>query len=449
LPASEELRAELGRLLRKAQAEHRLPSAAAAVFHGREVVWSDAVGHADVAAGEEASAGHQYRIGSITKTFTAAAVLQLRDAGKLDLDDRLGDHVEEWGQSTPSLRRLLSHLAGLQREPPGEVWETMRLPDRTEFLGGLGRAEQVLDPGARWHYSNLAFALLGEVVERRSGRPYVDHVRERLLEPLGMTRTTWQAAPPVARGYLVEPYTDEVRPERFDVDLAGVAAAGALWSTVADLCRWGAFLSDPDPTVLARETVEEMHAFQAMADRDTWSLGWGLGLMLFRSGDRILAGHNGGMPGHVTYFSYSRKERAGSALFLATSAPSPEVSGLGLELTVRAADAFPAEPEEPWRPATEPPPAELDGVLGRWWSEGYQYVFSFRDGRLRGEHTAAPDWNRRAVFEREAPDLYRAVEGHECGEALRVVRDAQGRVVKLYWATYPFLRQPTAFGAEA
>jgi CubicO group peptidase (beta-lactamase class C family) len=444
LPASEALREQLSRLVRTAQAEERLPSVSAAVFHDGEVVWQEAVGLADAEREEAVTPDHQYRIGSITKTFTAAAVMQLRDAGALELDDPLAKHVVESSHPGPTLRRLLAHVSGLQREIPGEMWETMESPTREQLLATLPDAEQVLPSASHWHYSNLGFALLGEVVARCSGVPYDRYVDERLLEPLGLSRTTWMAAPPAAKGYFVEPYAERVRLERYDVDLRGGAAAGALWSTTADLCRWGAFLAEPDPPVLPAETVEEMHALQVMADPETWRLGWGLGVMLFRRDDRLFAGHDGGMPGHVTSLRYSRKEKVGSVVLMASSAPGPRAAELGTELAVEAAEAFPVAPEL-WRPEDAPPP-ELEGVLGRWWSEGAEFVFRYRRGRLEASPAQAPREQEPAGFAPEGADRFRTVSGRERGEVLRIVRDDRGEVVKIYWATYPFTRAPRPSG---
>src|SRR5206468_12966599 len=109
-------------------------------------------------------------------------------------------------------RRMLAHASGLQREPPGEVWESLAFPTEEELLARLPDAEQVL-PGTAWHYSNLAYALLGQVVARISGKPFRVYVEERLLRPLGLSRTTWGFEPPAARPYFVEPYSDAVRRE--------------------------------------------------------------------------------------------------------------------------------------------------------------------------------------------------------------------------------------------
>ena len=179
------LTAGLERLVRTEQREKRLPSVSAAVLRDGELIWDNAVGVADVDAGHEATPDTQYRIGSITKTFTAAAIMQLRDAGKLDLEDTLDRHVEG-AAHTPTIRRLLSHASGLQRETQDDSWLTLRFAPPDELLETLAQAEFVLPAGARFHYSNLAFALLGIVVERVSGVPYQDYVREHLFEPIGL-----------------------------------------------------------------------------------------------------------------------------------------------------------------------------------------------------------------------------------------------------------------------
>src|SRR6185437_6094618 len=105
--------------------------------------------------------------------------LQLRDEGKLDLDDTLDRHVEGAAHA-PTIRRLLSHTSGMQRETQDDAWLEQRFADVPELLETLDRAQQVLPPGARFHYSNLAFALLGILVERVSGTPYRDYVEQRL-----------------------------------------------------------------------------------------------------------------------------------------------------------------------------------------------------------------------------------------------------------------------------
>lgn len=427
-----------------AAAQHeRLPSVTAAVVRRGEIVWSDAIGLADV-AGVAATPDTQYQIGSITKTFTATAVMQLRDAGALELDDELARFVPEAAHGRPTIRRMLSHLSGLQREPPGDVWETMKPPDMPTLLQELGDAELVLGAGEAHHYSNLAFALLGEVVSRASGTPYARYVDERIVAPLGLSRTTWGPVAPFAEGYLVEPYQDVVRVEA-KLDMGGTASAGQLWSTVLDLCRWAAFLAEGHDGVLARPSVERMWFPQVMWDPDAWTLGWGLGLMLYRRDGRIFGGHGGGMPGHLSGVYVSRKDGVGAAAVTNTGADA-DMDRLAIELAELTIEALPAEPEA-WEPGAAAPES-LRSALGRWWSEGAEFVFYWHDGKLHARPAQARREQAPAVFEPEGEDRFRTASGRERGELLRLVRDADGAVTRMYWATYPFTRHAQVFGGS-
>jgi Beta-lactamase len=220
------------------------------------------------------------------------------------------------------------------------------------------------------------------------------------------------------------------------------AAAGSLWSTTADLARWGVALVEGAEGVLRRETVEEMRAFQSMADLEEWKLGWGLGLMLLREGDRIFVGHGGAMPGFLAFVAVSPKERSG-AVVLVNSGAGVKIEELTRKLAVVAAEAYPPEPE-PWRP-TDGVPTELEPLLGRWWSEGTEFVIRYRNGQLEARAAEAPASAPPAVFEPDGVDRFRGVSGPEQGEQLEVVRGSDGTVEKLYWATYPMTRTPQSF----
>jgi CubicO group peptidase (beta-lactamase class C family) len=435
------LPSELSRLLRRHQSERRLPSVSAAVFRRRDLLWQETIGAAD-ADGAAATSDTQYRVGSITKTFTAVAIMQLRDAGELTLDDTLADHIAESPHAGPTVRQMLSHLSGLQREPPGEIWESLEDPAIEDLLGQLGDAEQVLPRGAYWHYSNLAYALLGEIAARKAGKPATEVIDERLIGPLGLTRTTWLPVEPHARGYLVDPYSDVLRPEKL-VELRGSAPIGQLWSTTGDLARWAAFLAEGEPGVLERRTAEEMQAFQGLVSYvKGWRLGWGLGLQLVRDGDRVLAGHGGAMPGFLAFVGIDPEDGIG-AVALTNASANAAIDALALSLARKVRELEPTDPEE-WAPG-EPPPEDVEGLLGRWWSEGTEYIFRWSGGRLEATLAANAEQLVPTVFEREAEDRWRPVSGLERGELLRVVRDESRAVVKLYWATYPFTREPRTF----
>ncbi len=456
----ERLAARLDRLVGVEQREKRMPSLAAAVLRDGELVWETAVGVADVESGLEATPDTQYRIGSITKTFTAAAIMQLRDAGKLDLEDTLDRHVEA-AAHRPTIRRLLSHASGLQRETQDDSWLTLRFAPPDELLETLAQAEMVLPSGARFHYSNLAYALLGIVVERVSGMPYMDYVRTRLFEPVGLTRMSFEPDPPAAKGYLAQPYADGVW-DTIGVETGAWASAGQLWGTAGDICRWGAFLMEPDPAVLAKESAEEMRTVQAIADHERWLSGYGLGLELRRdpialrpggagfagdasSQERILAGHGGSMPGFIARLYFSPKEKVVVAAL--TNESEAALGELGLALVRATVDEWPVAPE-PWR-IGEPPPNDVVPVLGGWFMEAARVVFRWREGRLEARFDGSLDWEPSSVFERETDDRWRTVSGSEQGEALRIKRGPDGSVERMVWAGYPVTREPGPWRASS
>ena len=442
MPLPDALVERLDGLVAAAQAEQRIPSVSAAVFRDGEVAWRRALGAADVERDEAATPEHAYRIGSITKTFTAVCILQLRDSMVLELDDPLRTHIPEAPVGL-TVRDALSHLSGLQREPPGEIWETMTPPSREELLAGLEDAERVLRPGEAWHYSNLAFGLLGEVVMRRSEHGYEDALRTRVLEPLGLGRTGFDPPGPRATGYFVDPFSDRASVEPDPVGEGPTAAIGWLWSTVDDLAAWGDFLATGNDGVLPRETLDEMARVRTMVDETRWSSGWGLGLGLYRRGDRVYAGHGGAMPGFLASVQVHRPERTGAAVLCNTSAGA-DPDTLALDLA-EAALAELTRTAEPWRP-DDGAPVDVAPMLGRWWSEGSELVLAWREGRLRLQALAYPEGRDVSWLRAEGDDTWRIVEGRELGELLRVVRDDDGAPVKLYVATYPLTRAPAAFG---
>jgi CubicO group peptidase (beta-lactamase class C family) len=427
--ASEGYARELDRLLAERQAD-RLPSVAAAVVRDGDIVWANAVGAASYQDGVDATPDHQYRIGSITKTFTATAIMQLRDAGELDLDDRLELHLPDVANGSPTIRRMLSHLSGLQREA-GEMWITGEVPTEDAL-----RVDFALDPAKSFHYSNLAFGLLGRVVSAKSGVEYTTYVNERIIGPLGLRRTTWEPKGKVASGYLVSEYARTVWDEEVS-DLGLTASAGALWSTVEDLARWATFLAKGDERVLDAATVESMWFPQAMYYPDSWAVGWGLGLQLINSDGRIWGGHGGAMAGYLAGVYVDRKTGTGAAA-LTNNGVRGDLDVFCVKLAAKSLELWPPS-FEPWRPEEEPP-AEVHGLLGRWWSEGNEFIFWWEGGKLRAKFVGAQSGRGESTFERNG-EQWVVSEGREIGETLRVDGD------RLVWAGYAFTRDQLPFSA--
>jgi len=421
-------------LVARAQADCRAPSLIAGVVRGGALVHVSAAGETPAPDRDL-----QFRLGSITKSLTAALLLGLRDEGRLDLDDPLDEHLPGTGLTGVRLRHLLGHASGLQREPDGLWWERHAGGPLEDLVAGTGTGKLAFGRYARFHYSNLAYGLLGGVVEQITGTTWRDCLDDRLLAPLGMNRTTYEACEPFARGYVVHPIHQTLREEPRH-DAGAMAPAGQLWSTVDDLAVWAAELAGAGQ-VVGPTTVAEMAAPVIMADLDSWTHGYGLGLQLWRSGERVLIGHTGSMPGYLAVVVAHRASgTAAMALANTYSLPGLGIGRLGISLVDAVLDAEPV-PRTPWRPAAPPPP-EIEPLCGRWWWMGRECEVRW-DGTnllMRGASVITESW----VFVHEGPDRWRCQSGVEAGEVLTVLRDAEGRVDGLDLATFVFRREPMA-----
>jgi CubicO group peptidase (beta-lactamase class C family) len=422
-----------------AQSRGRVPMLVAAVLRdGTLAHVAFASAGAGAGMGTEAfDAGTQFRIGSITKTMTAALVFAMRDEGLLGLDDPLDRHLPGTPLGDRTLRQLLCHTSGLQREPDGQWWERSVGPQTEQFLASLLATKAAYPAYRTFHYSNLAYGLLGAVLTRIAGQPWMDLLSARVLEPLGMRRTTYHPQEPYARGYVVHPWQDIVHEEP-RLDAGAMAAAGQLWSTVADLGAWAAFLIDPKPSVLAPDSVAEMCTPAAISDLESWTSGQGPGVQLWRRGERVYVGHTGSMPGYLAVLAVHRPTRTGVVAFAnAYTLHGSGIGDLGSELLTMVLDAEPA-PASPWRQGAAAPP-QAQALTGRWWWMGREYEAHW-DGELvlDGLTQPGPAWR----FTPDGEDRWRCHSGTNDGEILQVRRGDDGSIVALDIATFVFSRQP-------
>lgn len=446
-----ETRRALLHRLAVAQAEGRVPSAVGAVVRDGRTVWTGVRGGAvgpPGAAGETEgvpTADTRYRIGSITKTFVAVLVMRLCDEGLLDLSDPLGEHLEVPAGAGEEVARatvaqLLSHSAGLAAEPRGPWWERTSGELRPGVADLFGERPVRHPAGRRHHYSNLGYALLGSLVERLRGAPWYDVLREEVLGPLGMDRTTPLPREPYARGWAVHPWADAVLPEPL-TDTGLMAPAGQLWSTAGDLCRFAAFLAAGDERVLGAGSLARMRTPAVAPEAESWDQAYGLGMQLVRSGGRLLAGHTGSMPGFLAAVWTAPGERLASVALVNATSGLP-VGGLAADLLGIVAEREPSFPE-PWRPRSQDDP-ELLALTGPWYWGPSAFALRVCEGRTL-ELVPVGGAGRTSRFRPETDGTWTGLDGYYAGETLRVVRGtdgADGEVTHLDLGTFVLTRNP-------
>jgi CubicO group peptidase (beta-lactamase class C family) len=390
---------------RVAAVEH-IPGIAYGIVIGGELVHARGVGTTHV--GDEPSttpdADSVFRIASMTKSFTAAATLLLRDEGALRLDEPVGTYVPEldgfMGPTADSplitVRHLLTMSSGLPTDDPwGDRLQGMALDRFAELLaGGFGFA---WTPGTAFEYSNLGYGILGRVLTNVSGLEYRDLVRERLLAPLGMSASTYNAGD-VPAECLVQGHVrrdDAFIDEPFD-GYGALASMGGVFTSVRDLATWvdgfaDAFPPRDDPQgehPLSRSSRREMQQVQRAFDPELrWKNtagrptleagGYGFGLFVKQELDLgHVVGHSGGYPGFGSHMRWHPASRIGViGLGNRTYAPMMPACGDALAALV-AAEVATVRTVVPWD-ATEAARTDVESLLDAWDDALASRLFAF------------------------------------------------------------------------
>ena len=308
---------ELARVWLDAQrAYNDIPGLSAAIVLDQDVIWSGALGMADVERGTPATTSTIYSICSISKLFTSVALMQLRDQGKVRLDDPVGKHLP-WFSSLKRLKPeageitvegILTHASGLPRETDHPYWSApdFAFPTRQQVIEGLSHQEALYPAETYFQYSNLGLTLAGEIVSAASGMPYDAYVRKHILEPLGLTSTTPEMPEAekgrrLATGYSSLDRKGKRTPMPFYL-AKGIAPAAGYASTVEDLARFASWqfrvLAGGSQEVLRQSTLREMQRVHWM-DPD-FETTWGLGFSIWRNNNHTFVGHGGSCPGYRT-----------------------------------------------------------------------------------------------------------------------------------------------------
>jgi CubicO group peptidase (beta-lactamase class C family) len=417
------------------QAEGKAPALIAAMARGGRMAWWGGRG---MSQAHDPDADTQFRIGSISKTLVAITVMRLRDEGLLDLADPLRKHLDPPSPAgDPTVVQLLSHTSGLVAEADGPWWERTTGELRPALADIFPAKPQAHPAGRVFHYSNPGYALLGGLISKVRGRPWGDVVRDEVLEPLGLTRTTLLPQPLHERGWAVHPWADLMQPEPSE-DIGLMAPAGQYWSTAADLCRLAAFLLDPDERVLASQTLAEMRAPASGVTDDDWDGSYGLGLQLVRSEGRLMYGHFGSMPGFVAGVLVSPKDGIG-AVALANSTSGPAIGRIVVDLIAAVAEHEPKIPAR-WQPLPDVDRALLE-LTGPWYWGPRAYMLHVRADRGL-ELTYGTGGGRGSRFRAEPDGTWTGLDDYFTGETLRLVRGDDGAVDHINVGNFVFIRAP-------
>jgi len=243
--------------LKAQMADHRIPGLAITVIQNGKPLKTAAYGLANLELKVPVSVDTVFEIGSVTKQFTAAAILLLAQEGKLSVEDPISKYLKAtpdiWTNIT--IRHLLSHTSGLKSYTGLDGFALTRHLTQEQFIREIAKQPMEFQPGEAWKYCNTGFNLLGYIIENVSGTNYWAFLRARILQPLGMSATTDRRPAVIvtnrASGY---EQTNHMHISR-DYDLTDVFAAGALVSTVGDLAKWNAALDSDSPLAAASKEL--------------------------------------------------------------------------------------------------------------------------------------------------------------------------------------------------
>ncbi|MBB5838981.1 serine hydrolase [Kribbella italica] len=317
------------------QRYQRVPGIQAAVYAGDRVALSTAYGLADVEGGVALTPEHLFRIASHSKTFTATAVLQLVEQGRLRLDDKASAHVTEivgtpLGERT--LRDLLSHAGGVTRDSlEADHWQLATpFPDREHLLGVLkADTSAVIEDNDRFKYSNIGYGLLGLVIEAVTGTSYNEHVQTAIVAKLGLADLGPELDPSrgaqYAAGYSAYAYADQRVPIEH-VDTRALASATGFYGSAQDLVTyWSAHLMGDERLLSDASKRQMQHGLWKTTEED--GPRYGLGLMINQVAKRDVFGHGGGYPGHITRSMVDAERRiAVSVLTNCIDGPAAELA---------------------------------------------------------------------------------------------------------------------------
>ncbi len=338
-----------------------LPGIVVGVVSDQDLVWGSGFGFADINAKVPMTPATKFRMASHSKMFTAIAIMQLREEGKLRLDDPVAKYLP-WFKGKPAgdddgpitIEQLLSHSSGLQREA-GDHWTSYEFPTADQLRQLYADRQAAFAPSVRWKYSNLAYAVAGMIIEQVSGERWADYVDRNIFKPLGMRASSVDqnvSGLAVPYGRRMPDGTREVLPF---VDARGMAAATGVTSNLEDMAKFvsAQFRRGPrgGAQIVSTGSLREMHRVRSV--EENWQAGTGLGFDISRIKDRTYVGHGGGYPGNTTQTLIQLDDKVGVIVLTNTNDSNPSDIARELMATVgqAVAKASASKPKRVWDPS--------------------------------------------------------------------------------------------------
>lgn len=315
----------------------QVPGISVGIVLDQDLIWEKSYGYSNVGRKQPATSETLYSICSISKLFTSIALMQQRDAGRLQLDDPVSEHLDwfDIGHTYPdsgpiTIRSLLTHSSGLPRESVNYYWHPdFPFPDRQTMIQALADQNTLYPAQTFLQYSNLALTLVGEIAAAEADQPYDELIQQSILTPLGLKNTRTylpedEHGKALAYGYsALDRQGKRTRQPHFDT--AAITPAAGFTSNVKDLARFAAWqfrlLENGGEEVLRASTLREMQRVQWM-DPD-WETSWGLGFAVRKSGDDTIVGHGGSCPGYRTSFSMMPKHKMAVVVLINANGTQP------------------------------------------------------------------------------------------------------------------------------
>jgi CubicO group peptidase (beta-lactamase class C family) len=404
------------------------PGLALLVAHNGKVLFEKGYGLADVERHIPITAQTKFRIGSITKQFTASAILKLQEEGKLNVNDKLSKYLPDFPRGEEvTLRHLLTHTSGIHSytSQPGFL-EKVTTPVKTDdLIESIKKFPYDFDPGQKWLYNNSGFFLLGYIIEKVSGLSYSEFLNQNFFEPLGMTNTgVYRAGARLEQEALGYQYGDGKFTNALNWDMTWAGGAGALYSTVEDLYRWNEGLFHGKVISLANLQAAETPVQTAENKGDHPEDGYGFGLSIAKLRGAQEISHGGGLNGFSSFLLRLPRENL-TVVVLANALPGQPGVEPGI-LAQRFAEFCVGEHLDP-RPVVKASPgvspASFGPLVGRYDYGGLVMTVTKEGDHLYAQLGGQP---RFEIFPRTETEFFWKVVDAQ----VTFVKDDQGKVTK-------------------